>query len=578
MERILIKHISGSRANQIDVFLTQENKEIRLGRDPSAEVKFDPDRDDQVSRMHARISQDPADKTLFTVTDLESRNGTFVNKTKILGKARLYLGDRVQLGAGGPKVEFDVDPRPPGLTRLASPPEVMTPHATRHEPTRANLVAATQRIGAQQAPPQPPAVGRATVERLIAQTKGDTRKHLINGAAVLVAIVLLVAGLLMYRSKLGQEELQQEMTETKEELEKKAAADLKELAQNQPASAQEIVNSYGSSTVFIEASWKLIHTQTGGQIYHAMECVPIDAKQCKWYPAYVSLNEQNDRLEPLLTVDDGGGRNIPIGGQHTGSGFVVQESGFILTNRHVAATWETRGDLSSGEGLVVRISSKGGFEAIGTNSNSLDYVDWVPSKSKLLGGKPLLGKTVEGRHDYLDVTFPKTKLRIPARLVRVSDTADVALIKIDVPTSLKAIPLGIDDAVSTGENITVLGYPGVSPDVAVQINSYDPLYREAELRIVPDLTVTGGLIGKVIRGQAAPGTAAPDAYFSFMGDVYQLTVNATGAGNSGGPVFNGHSRVIGIFTYGKSGGGAQITFAVPIKHGMDIMTVQPVIN
>ncbi|MGH8650741.1 MAG: FHA domain-containing protein [Gammaproteobacteria bacterium] len=190
MERILIKHISGSRANQIDVFLTQENKEIRLGRDPSAEVKFDPDRDDQVSRMHARISQDPADKTLFTVTDLESRNGTFVNKTKILGKARLYLGDRVQLGAGGPEVEFDVDPRPPGLTRLASPPEVMTPHATRHESTRANLVAATQCIGAQQAPPQPPAVGRATVERLIAQTKGDTRKHLINGAAVLMAIVL----------------------------------------------------------------------------------------------------------------------------------------------------------------------------------------------------------------------------------------------------------------------------------------------------------------------------------------------------------------------------------------------------
>lgn len=575
MERILIKHISGSRANQIDVFLIQENKEIRFGRDPSAEVKFDPDRDDQVSRMHARISQDPADKTLFTVTDLESRNGTFINKTRILGKARLYPGDRVQLGVGGPEIEFDLDPCPPGLTRLASPPEAMTPRATRQEPT---LVAATQRIGAQQAPPQPPAVGRATVERLIAQTKGDTRKHLINGAAVLVTIVVLVAGLLMYRSKLGEEEMQQKMTETKEELEKKAAADLEELAQDQPASAQEIVSSYGPATVFIEASWKLIFTQTGGQIYHAMECVPIDKKRCKWYPVYVSLNEQSDRLEPLLTVDDGGGRNIPIGGQHTGSGFVVQESGFILTNRHVAATWETRGDLSPGEGLVVRISPKGGFEAIGTNPNPLDYVDWVPSKSKLLGGKPLSGKTVEGRHDYLDVTFPKTKLRIPARLVRVSDAADVALIKIDVPTSLKPIPLGLDDPVNTGENITVLGYPGVSPDVAVKINSYDPLNREAELRIVPDLTVTGGLIGKIIRGQATPGSSAPDAYFSFMGDVYQLTVNATGAGNSGGPVLNGRSRVIGIFTYGKSGGGAQITFAVPIKHGMDIMTVQPVIN
>ncbi|MGH8614603.1 MAG: trypsin-like peptidase domain-containing protein [Gammaproteobacteria bacterium] len=572
MERILIKHISGSRANQIDVFLIQDNKEIRLGRDLSAEVKFDPDRDDQVSRMHARISQDPADKTLFTVTDLESRNGTFVNKTRILGKARLYPGDRVQLGAGGPEVEFDLDPRPVGLTRLASPPEAMTPRATRHQAT---LVAATQRIGAQ-GPAQPPAVGRATVERLIAQTKGDTRKHLINGGAVLVAIVVLVAGLLMYRGKLGEAEMQQRMAETKEELEKRAAQDLKELAQNQPTSAQEIVSSYGPSTVFIEASWKLIYTQTGGQIYHAKECVPIDAKRCKWFPAYILLD---DRIEPLLSLDGAGGRNTAIGGGgHTGSGFVVQENGFILTNRHVAATWETRGDLEPGAGVAGRFDTKGVFVPEKILEDPAAVVDWVPSKSRLLGGKPLKGKTVEGRHDYLDVTFPKSKLRIPARLVRVSDTADVALIKIDVPTSLKAIPLGMDDPVSTGENITVLGYPGVSPDVAIKINSYDPLNREAELRIVPDLTVTGGLIGKIIRGQAAPGTAAPDAYYSFMGDVYQLTVNATGAGNSGGPVFNGRSRVIGIFTYGKSGGGAQITFAVPIKHGMDIMTVQPVIN
>lgn len=154
----------------------------------------------------------------------------------------------------------------------------------------------------------------------------------------------------------------------------------------------------------------------------------------------------------------------------------------------------------------------------------------------------------------------------------------MALIKIDVPTSLKAIPLGVDDPISTGENITVLGYPGVSPDVMVKINSQDVFNREAEVRMVPDLTVTGGLIGKIIRGQAAPGTAAPDAYFSEFGDVYQLTVNATGTGNSGGPVLNGRSRAIGIFTASRSLGGTQITFAVPIKHGMDIMTVQPVIH
>jgi len=64
-----------------------------------------------------------------------------------------------------------------------------------------------------------------------------------------------------------------------------------------------------------------------------------------------------------------------------------------------------------------------------------------------------------------------------------------------------------------------------------------------------------------------------------MGDVYQLNLNTTGEGNSGGPVFNDQGHVIGLFTYGhRDEKGVQNSFAVPIKYGLEIMGVQSIIK
>src|SRR5215212_19541 len=117
MERIVLKHLSGSKANQVEEFPLAHVKELILGRDPSSTVKYDPDRDDLVGRQHAKITQDPNDPSQFIVTDLNSRNGTFVNRQRLSGTTRINPGDVVQLGPGGPEFVFEVEPRPAGSTK-----------------------------------------------------------------------------------------------------------------------------------------------------------------------------------------------------------------------------------------------------------------------------------------------------------------------------------------------------------------------------------------------------------------------------------------------------------------------------
>ena len=63
-----------------------------IGRSPTAAIRVV---DDGVSRNHARIRHDS--NGLF-VDDMDSRNGTFVNGSKIAGSAMLREGDKIQVG------------------------------------------------------------------------------------------------------------------------------------------------------------------------------------------------------------------------------------------------------------------------------------------------------------------------------------------------------------------------------------------------------------------------------------------------------------------------------------------------
>jgi sugar lactone lactonase YvrE len=193
MERIVLRHLNGSKADHEDRFLLSEFKEIVFGRDPSSTVKFG-ETDTMVGRQHARITRNIAFPSRFFIIDLDSRNGTFVNGRRIVGRANLQSGDVVQFGAGGPEFRFNVEPE----TEAAAAGPQPAPTANLLEQAPARQARPDPSFVASSEPAPPPADGARVAEAKVA-AGGGSRKPLIIGAVVLIGLVALVAGGILYR-------------------------------------------------------------------------------------------------------------------------------------------------------------------------------------------------------------------------------------------------------------------------------------------------------------------------------------------------------------------------------------------
>lgn len=127
-------------------------------------------------------------------------------------------------------------------------------------------------------------------------------------------------------------------------------------------------------------------------------------------------------------------------------------------------------------------------------------------------------------------------LRVAAKVVRVDDRRDLALLKVRTPKNPVHIFLAEEERVETGETVTVIGNPGLGTEIL-------------------NRTMTSGIVSN------------PDRELN--GQHYVQMSAAINPGNSGGPMFDTRGHVIGLVSSKGNIDGAG--FAVPARVVRDFL-------
>lgn len=536
--KIIIKHIGGAATGKQETFVLAPGKALKIGRGAGNDISFDPEKEDTVSREHAIILKDENEADLYYLEDKGSINGTFLNSIQVSSKIGLSCGDQISFGKNGPKIEFDLDPRPSSTlkkTRLV---------ATIDDKKTKIMDAAVE---------QKETVGKSTMQHIIKQSEKKSRTGILLTATALL-ILLITGGFVLYKN--------QKIKEVKEVVRVENAAT--------GLTPTQISKANQDKVVYIEFGWKLTLTKTGEELYQVY--YPLQQNgQIRYFGVYQI--DENKNVVPYLTTKSDAPKGVLldlIGSAGSGSGFVVDERGFIATNRHVAANWLSAFTFQeyAFPGILMQKNEAGN---IVYNTSQLvqkaDVGKWVPGTSPLY----------KGVNTYLDATFANNSQRTLANTVRISPTHDAAMIKIELPESLPAVTMYDNyKEIQPGDPAIVMGYPGIAPAQLVLKRSQDAFNANPNITTVPVPTISNGNVGRLVRGTEK--NEKIDEYKNSLGDYFQLTINSTGAGNSGGPMFDEKGRVVGLYSAGSWEAGTAISFAVPIKYIIELMGRQQVIN
>ena len=305
------KFLSGARAGELVTFTKHY---IGIGRHPLSDVRFDAERDLDVSSRHASIMRKTDG---FVLQDLNSKNGTFVNGQRVAADVALRPGDVISFGEKGPALEFQVLDAEQGAGSTTAAEAA----AGRASKPRAM-------VSAQAAPAAPRR--SSTAVRVAIEVARQTRPLRLLVIAMGLAAVTFGA-LFWYNGRERQRELG-ELRARADSLAREAAA-LTAQFQGRLASLQDALRLAQAESARLrrELTRPASDDSTVARLRSELEAAEQRQQSLIGAAAvdYRTIASRNQDAVAMVLIE------YNTGERYSGTAFAVDSSGVLVTNRHV---------------------------------------------------------------------------------------------------------------------------------------------------------------------------------------------------------------------------------------------------
>jgi len=272
--------------------------------------------------------------------------------------------------------------------------------------------------------------------------------------------------------------------------------------------AERIISQYGAGVCLLQGSY----TFADGEGRPARLVVDEDGRPRRGGDGEVVVSAEGEG--PVHRVE------------FFGTGFLVDPSGLLLTNRHLAEPWWSDEEAEALE--------KQGFK---------------------------------GQMSGLRAFFPHQHGAFEVKVERISPVVDLGLLRVSLRgRKLPVLPLARDRAGAVaGQPVVVLGYPA----------GLEAMLAKAESSVVKQILESNGASSdRMTEDLATRGLIRPSTTQGHIGDVTKSDIvfdAATSQGGSGGPVFNRRGEVVAVeyALLSKFGGNS---FGVPISYALDLLS------
>jgi S1-C subfamily serine protease len=332
--------LTGARAGQTDII---GQPVIIIGRHPDCDVRFDADRDLDVSARHASLT---LQGNHYVLRDLDSTNGTYLQGRPVRDSVALSDKEVIRFGPSGPKVEFTAISA--ASSDRPSTPEPAFGTAVFGSQSRHETPSPPPRSSQPAAAPRPTASHSDTAARVRIEVERQTR-GLRRTTLLLFALLLLLAATYFWQVQTAARRIE---------------ADRRALL-SQVDSLVGQIGSLSAGTEGLRAALESAHDDAE-QLRRQLASAPKDPGLIRELRNRLDAALQQQRsLAGAASLD---ARSVaaanrdaialvfvqfPNGAVYTGTAFAVRSDahgGLLVTNRHVVS--DSSGTLASKIGIV----------------------------------------------------------------------------------------------------------------------------------------------------------------------------------------------------------------------------------